>query len=298
MMTRTPFLAALLLAATPALAQQQDVAIRFAAQVNGSAFACGQSYSGLGSTNATATPTDFRFYVHDVQLLRADGTMVPVTLSETPWQRDGVALLDFENGQGPCAQGGNAPVNEALRGTVASGSYTGIRFTLGVPERHNHQDATVAPSPFNLTAMFWNWQNGYKFAKVDLQVAGETPAPASAGAHGGQAGRGGFSLHLGSTQCVAAAPTEPGRDCRNPNRPVITLTGFDPLSAPIIADIGPVLAGVDITRNTQGTPPGCMSFPNDPECRTVLPALGLPYMDLPAGEQRFFRVQPLRQVAR
>lgn len=290
-------LAAALLAATPALAQQ-EVSIRFAAQVNGSAFACGQSFAGLGSTAATATPTDFRFYLHDVQLLRADGSAVPVTLAETPWQREGVALLDFENGQGPCAQGGNAPVNEALRGSVPPGSYSGIRFTLGVPERLNHQDATVAQSPFNLTAMFWNWQNGYKFLKVDLQVAGDAPAPAASPAHGGAAGRGGFSLHLGSTQCVASAPTEPGRDCRNPNRPVITLTGFDPLATTIIADIGPVLAGVDITRNTERTPPGCMSFPNDPECRTVLPALGLPYMDLPAGEQRLFRVQPLRQAAR
>jgi uncharacterized repeat protein (TIGR04052 family) len=297
-MIRHTLAAALLLgAATPALAQQ-DVSIRFAAQVNGAAFACGQSYTGLGSTSATATPTDFRFYVHDVQLLRADGSAVPVALTDSPWQRDGVALLDFENGQGPCAQGGNAPMNAALRGTAAPGSYTGIRFTLGVPERHNHQDATVAPSPFNLTAMFWNWQNGYKFLKLDLQVAGDAPAPASAPAHGGAAGRGGFSLHLGSTQCVASAPTEPGRDCRNPNRPVITLTGFDPLSAPVVADVGPVLAGVDITRNTERTPPGCMSFPNDPECRTVLPALGLPYMDLPAGEQRLFRVQPLRQAAR
>jgi uncharacterized repeat protein (TIGR04052 family) len=297
-MSRHTLAAALLLgAATPALAQQ-EVSIRFAAQVNGAAFACGQSYPGLGSTNATATPTDFRFYVHDVHLLRADGSAVPVTLAETPWQRDGVALLDFENGQGPCAQGGNAPMNEALRGSVAAGSYTGIRFTLGVPERHNHQDATVAPSPFNLTAMFWNWQNGYKFLKVDLQVAGDAPAPASAPAHGGAAGRGGFSLHLGSTQCVASAPTEPGRDCHNPNRPVITLTGFDPLSAPVIADVGPVLAGVDITRNTERTPPGCMSFPNDPECRTVMPALGLPYMDVPAGPQRFFRAQPQRQAAR
>lgn len=298
-MIRIPTLAgaALLLAATPALAQQ-EVSIRFAAQVNGAAFTCGQSYTGLGSTNATATPTDFRFYIHDVHLLRADGTAVPVALAETPWQRDGVALLDFENGQGPCAQGGNAPMNEALRGSVAPGSYTGIRFTLGVPERHNHQDATVAPSPFNLTAMFWNWQNGYKFVKVDLQVGSEMPAPTASPTHGGQAEGDGFSLHLGSTQCVAAAPTAPGRDCRNPNRPVITLTGFDPLSAPVIADVGPVLAGVDITRNTQGTPPGCMSFPNDPECRTVLPALGLPYMDVPAGEQRFFRVQPLRQAAR
>ena len=124
------------------------------------------------------------------------------------------------------------------------------------------------------------------------------PAAPSAPAHGGAAGEGGFALHLGSTQCVAAAPTQPGRDCRNPNRPVITLTGFDPLSAPVIADVGPVLAGVDITRNTERTPPGCMSFPNDPECRSVLPALGLPYMDLPPGEQRFFRVQPLRQAAR
>lgn len=296
-MTRTIALAALLLGATPALAQQ-EVALRFTAQVNGAAFACGQSYAGLGSTNATATPTDFRFYVHDVQLLRADGTAVPVALAETPWQRDGVALLDFENGQGPCAQGGNAPTNEALRGSVAPGSYTGIRFTLGVPERHNHQDATVAPSPFNLTAMFWNWQNGYKFVKVDLRVGSAMPAAAGAPAHGGAAGSGGFSLHLGSTQCAAPAPTAPGRDCRNPNRPVVTLTGFDPLGAPVIADIGPVLAGVDITRNTQGTPPGCMSFPNDPECRTVLPALGLPYMDVAAGEQRFFRVQPLRQATR
>ncbi|MCA3275467.1 MAG: metallo-mystery pair system four-Cys motif protein [Roseomonas sp.] len=288
---------ALALVAAPALAQQ-EIAIRFAAQVNGAAFACGQSYPALGSTNASATPTDFRFYVHDVHLLRADGTAVPVALAETAWQRDGVALLDFENGQGPCAQGGNAPMNEALRGTVPQGAYTGIRFTLGVPERHNHQDATVAPSPFNLTAMFWNWQNGYKFVKVDLRVGSATPSAATAPAHGGAAGEGGFSLHLGSTQCVAAAPTQPGRDCRNPNRPVVTLSGFDPLSAPVIADIGPVLAGVDITRNTQGTPPGCMSFPNDPECRTVLPALGLPYMDVPGGEQRFFRVQPLRQAGR
>jgi uncharacterized repeat protein (TIGR04052 family) len=296
-MIRPLALAALALAATPALAQQ-EIAIRFAAQVNGSAFACGQSYPGLGSTQATAMPTDFRFYLHDVQLLRADGTPVPVTLAETPWQHAGVALLDFENGQGPCAQGGNAPMNDAVRGSVAPGRYTGLRFTLGVPERLNHQDATVAPSPFNLTAMFWNWQNGYKFAKVDLQLGSAIPAASGAPAHGGGAGSGGFSLHLGSTQCMAPAPTAPGRDCRNPNRPVVTLTGFDPLAARVVADIGPVLAGVDITRNTQGTPPGCMSFPNDPECRTVLPALGLPYMDMAAGEQRFFRARPQDQAAR
>ena len=275
-------------ATTPALAQEL-VAIRFAAHVNGAAFACGQSYRGLGSTGATATPTDFRFYVHDVHLLRADGTAVPVTLAESAWQGEGVALLDFENGSGPCGQGGNAATNDTLRGTVPSGAYHGIRFTLGMPERLNHQDPTVAPSPFNLTAMFWNWQNGYRFLKVDFQVAGQALPDAGR--------RGGFSVHLGSTQCAAAAPTEPGRDCRNPNRPVVTLTGFDPLAEPVIADVAPVVARVDLTRNTEGTSPGCMSFPNDPECRTVLPALGLPYMDVPAGGQVLFHTRPIRPAA-
>ena len=274
-----------LVAAAPALGQGQ-AAIRFTAQVNGASFACGQSHAGLGSTGTTATPTDFRFYVHDVHLLRADGAAVPVALADTAWQRDGVALLDFEDGSGPCAQGGNAATNDTVRGTVLPGTYRGIRFTLGLPERLNHQDPTVAPSPFNLTAMFWNWQNGYRFLKVDFQVAGQAPPDTGR--------RGGFSVHLGSTQCAAAAPTEPGRDCRNPNRPVVTLTGFDPLTEPVIADIAPVVARADLSRNTEGTPPGCMSFPNDPECRTVLPALGLPYMDVPAGEQLLFRTRPLR----
>jgi uncharacterized repeat protein (TIGR04052 family) len=266
--------------------------IRFAATVAGTPFACGMTAS-LGQPAVAARPTDFRFFVTDVALLRADGTAVPFTLTEDGiWQRGGVALLDFEDGTGPCATGGSAATNTALRGTAPAGTYAGLRFTLGVPERLNHQDATIAQAPFNTTAMFWNWQNGYKFLKLDLSVAGTpsraTAAAAGAGHHAGS----GFAVHLGSTQCAAEAPTRPGRDCLNPNRPVITLTGFDPLQGTVGADPAPVLAASDLRRNTPRTPPGCMSFPGDPECNQVLPRLGLPYGTTPAGRQVLFSARP------
>ncbi len=277
-------------AAPPAATAPQE--IRFAANLAGAPLACGTA-AQLGRPPVAAQPTDFRFFVTDVALLRADGMAVPFTLaSDGIWQRDGVALLDFENGSGPCATGGSAATNTTLRGSAPPGAYTGIRFTLGVPERLNHQDATIAQAPFNTTAMFWNWQNGYKFLKADFAVSGQRPGRAAPGATPGHGGPAGFVIHLGSTQCAAEAPTQPGRDCRNPNRPVITLTGFDPLRGTVVADPAPMLAASDLRRNTPGTPPGCMSFPNDPECVAILPRLGLPYGTAPAGQQMLFTARP------
>lgn len=59
----------------------------------------------------------------------------------------------------------------------------------------------------------------------------------------------------------------------------------------IVADAGPVLANVDVTFNTTNTSQGCMSFPDDPECETVLPKLGLPYETFPAGTQQLLSLQ-------
>jgi hypothetical protein len=79
--------------------------------------------------------------------------------------------------------------------------------------------------------------------------------------------------------------------CANPNRPAIALTGFDPATDTIVADVAPVLAGEDLTTNTPATAPGCMSFPGDPECDTILPRLGVPYGSAPAEAQRLFAVE-------
>ena len=275
-------------AATP-----QAVTVRFAAQINGQPFACGQSYASVGTTRSTVTPSDYRFYVSDVSLVDEAGRAVPVTLAQDGiWQLDNIALLDFENGGGPC-RNGTTGMNTEVRGSVPAGRYVGLRFTLGVPFARNHGDPTVAPSPLNLTAMFWNWQGGYKFVKFDTASSGLQAAPAAAGAGHGGAAASGFSVHLGSTVCASPARTEaPKAECANPNRVAVAFDRFDAVKQTVVADIGAVLAGANVDVNAPNTSPGCMSFPGDADCPPVMGALGLAYGVAAApGPQRLFSIR-------
>ncbi len=270
---------------------QQAVTLRFAAQVNGQPFACGQRYAGVGSTRSTITPSDYRFYVSEVQLIDARGRAVPVTLTQDgAWQLENIALLDFENGTGPC-RNGTADTNTAVRGTVPAGTYTGVRFTLGVPFARNHGDPTTAPSPLNLTAMFWNWQGGYKFVKFDTATSGQTATTAPPDPRGG-GNASGFSVHVGSTACAAPSRTSAPSACLNPNRVTVQFDRFDAATQVVVADMGVVLAGSNVDVNAPNTSPGCMSFLNDADCPPVMGALGLAYGGVAApGPQRLFSVR-------
>ncbi|HWP23832.1 MAG TPA: MbnP family copper-binding protein [Candidatus Binatia bacterium] len=276
------------------------VSLRFSATVNGAPFECGKSYSNIGTTRSTITPTDFRLYVSNVELLTESGRAVPVKLSQDgTWQYQNVALLDFEDGSGPCRNGTQA-IRTHVSGTVPDGKYSGVRFVMGVPFELNHGDPTLAPSPLNITAMFWNWQGGYKFLKVDMTTSGlASPAHihktgAGHGRHGshGADESSGFSVHLGSTVCAARSPTESPTGCKNPNRVTVTFEKFDPERNVIVADLGALLANTNVDHNTPDTSPGCMSFPKDPDCTAVMSALGLAYDGAPAaGRQKFFSVK-------
>ncbi len=265
------------------------VAVRFAAQIGGQPFVCGQSYAGVGTTRSTITPSDFRLYVSEVALIDETGRAVPVTLTQDGvWQVGDIALLDFENGTGPC-RNGTTGMNTEVRGSVPAGRYVGLRFTLGVPFARNHGDPTVAPSPLNLTAMFWNWQGGYKFVKFDTASRGQ-PSTTSAPDPRGGGNASGFSVHLGSTMCASPSRTQaPGAECANPNRVAVAFERFDVATQTVVADMGAVLAGANVDVNAPKTSPGCMSFPNDADCPPVMGALGLPYGGQAApGPQRLF----------
>jgi uncharacterized repeat protein (TIGR04052 family) len=143
-----------------------------------------------------------------------------------------------------------------------------VRFTLGVPFERNHVDATSAPSPLNLTAMFWGWRGGYKFLRVDsfAILEGEFAE---------------FRIHLGSTGCRYARPLE--------------VAGCVwAASDVIVADLGAVLAESDLTANVPGTAPGCMSDQGDTDCEPVFRNLGIDFADgFPtATAQKLFRVAP------
>ena len=262
---------------------EEPIEIRFAAKVGSEDFACTKAFTGVGGgAGVTLEPLDFRVYVHDLRLVDASGGEWPVTLAaDGLWQTDVVALLDFEDKGGTCANG-TAPTNSVVKGTydvgddeamVRPGVFTGLRFKVGVPFAANHGDAATALSPLNLSGLFWSWQGGYKFMRIDMQfaaaVSGEDPSARGSG----------LQLHLGSTGCSLDVPTQRVGACSAPNRPEIALAGFDPNTDTVVIDYAAIVAGVDLSRDMGGAP-GCMSGQDDPECAAIFDHLGL---DLATG---------------
>lgn len=249
-----------------------EVAVAFEAKVGDQPFACTSTYAGMGTTGTTLTPQDLRLYVHDVRLVNDAGDEVALAVTDNDHQLDGVALLDFEDKTGTCANGTPA-VHTEISGTAPEGTYTGLRFTLGVPFEANHQNPATAAPPLDDTTMFWNWQGGYKFLRLDSATTGL-----------GQ----GFFVHLGSTGCDGDPATGGVTACANQNRPAVALDGFDPTSEAVIVDVAALLADNDLDAD-QGGAPGCMSGGQDPECAPIFSRLGLPFGQNAAGTQSLFR---------
>jgi hypothetical protein len=59
------------------------VTLQFEAVAGTTPVSCGSTITGLGSTSKSAQIQDLRFYVSDVQLIKADGSTVPLTLATT-----------------------------------------------------------------------------------------------------------------------------------------------------------------------------------------------------------------------
>jgi uncharacterized repeat protein (TIGR04052 family) len=268
-----------------ASAADKPVTIRFQAQVGDQAFACGRQYANVGTTKSTISGRDFRFYVSEVRLLDAAGKETPVQLDQDgKWQLDDLALLDFENGTGACANG-TPEMHRQISGAAPEGKYTGLRFTLGIPFNKNHTDPLAQPSPLNLTALFWVWNAGHKFARLDFTSTG-IPR--------------GFLVHLGSTGCTPretdlTIPTT----CKAPNRVDVTFPSFDLSRDTVIADLAALLEDTNVDASQNVVKPGmeggmrmgagCMSGPTTRDCAGLFANLGLQFGDKPAGEQRFFR---------
>ncbi len=235
--------------------------LSFELRVGGEPVSCGEEYPGVGAPAAPFTVTDARFYLSSFELVDAAGRGHAVELTPSAFQRDGVALLDFEDGCGP---DGTEETNTTVSGLVAPGEYRGVRFTLGVPKDKNFLDLAQAAPPLDVTGMFWTWLSGYKFLKVDgsspMETGGIFP----------------YLVHVGAAGCpgdnAQAAPTG---DCVAPNQAHYDLDGFRFGESKIVADLADLLATTDLAFNTDGTAPGCMSELDDPECRTIFERLGI-----------------------
>lgn len=258
---------------------RQAVTLRFTAQIGERDLRCGEVYAAQGSSGVRVEPTDLRLFVQDVQLVRSDGQLVPVTLDERlPWQTRDVALLDFEDGQGSCLVG-NAETNDIVTGSVPAGSYRGVLFSNGVPEALSHADPATLPAPLQAGGMSWGWLLGYKFLVAELAQVNDGDAGLP------DAGLPGFSLlHLGSTAC-SGNPGAGSVSCALPNRNAIRLDDFDPDVNRVVLDVGALFAETDLRQQAQCHSAGEL-------CEPLFAAVGLGFGDgLPAAGQRAYRVE-------
>lgn len=253
----------------------QDVTITFAAKVADQPFACGQQYTGLGTGGASFIPADLRLHISEVQLIDDEQRLVPLSLVQDGlWQHEDMVLLDFEDKTPPCSLG-TVQTNTVVRGTAPRRTYTGVRFVLGIPFRLNHLSTAGAPPPLGLSAMFWSWQGGRKFLRIDEATDL-------------------FRVHLGSTQCASRVPTAPPTaPCGRPNRGEVILSDFDPATQTVVVDLAALFADSNLEGNEPETPPGCMSDTNDLDCVALFNNLGINFANgMPdPSRQTFFRVE-------
>lgn len=257
------FIVALSAACGPA---EERLDIPFAVTFDGATLDCEKSAG-------EASLTDLRFYVHDVALLKADGSATPVRLTDdATWQAGRIALLDLESGKGDCLNG-TFPQHTRLQGAVEEGDYVGLRFVLGVPFELNHKDPLQASAPLNDSAMHWHWRSGYKFFRAGVRTPGDR-----------------FWVHVGSTGCEGTVNAISA--CSAPNRPVVVLRDFDPWQDAVSVDLFALVAD---GRLADGVASDCSSGPAEESCAAPFEALGI---DFPEGtthaDQRVFskRVLP------
>ncbi len=260
-------------------AGERSVRIEFSPRVAGEPFACASSYVGVGTAATTVRPVDFRLYVHDAALVTSGGVEVPIALEQDGvWQRDRLALLDFEDGSGSC-ETGSPETNVALRGTVPErDDYVGLRFRLGVPGEMNHLDAATALAPLNVPGLWWSWKGGYKFVRLDLETEAGTP----------------YYFHLGATTCDGTPGT--GFSCAYGNVATVDLAAFAPDVSRVVVDVADFYEGADLSRQPDmktDMVPGCMAFAGDPECPVVFEKLGLSFESQAPGPrpQSLFRLE-------
>jgi uncharacterized repeat protein (TIGR04052 family) len=246
---------------------QMEVEIPFAAVIGDTPFSC-QSSRDVAADHFQ--PNDLRLYVHDVELLDDAGTAAPVTLSpDGVFQAGSLALLDFEDGTGNCANGTSA-THTTLTGHVRRGNYRALRFTLGVPFALNHADPGLADPPLNLGRMQWGWQAGYKFLRFE----------------GTDAAGHGLRFHLGSTGCEGTIGHI--TRCARPNRGTIALPGFRLGHSRVLVQLSALLASFD-GHHTRS----CMSDVDATDCVPMFSAIGIDLASgSPSAAQTLFALSP------
>jgi len=125
-----------------------------------------------------------------------------------------------------------------------------LEFELAVPFELNHKNPLTAQFPLNQPDMFWTWQLGHKFLRLDLVNQTEKGEN--------------WSFHLGSTGCDSASVMRsPKSPCKNPNRVSFSIKDFES-NKPIYIAFNNLVSGLELSKRNS-----CMGDLNQSACSAL-----------------------------
>ncbi len=146
-------------------------------RVGNAALELGKIYKSAGGTDYQVDL--LKFYVSNVALVKADGSIVSVpglslaefkgmgamgNMNMNPGQKSPEGMMDA--GQMYAAK--TTQDETIFKLDIPAGDYRGVRFEIGVPRDLNNQDASLQKLPLGLdVGMFWAWNPGYIFYRFE-----------------------------------------------------------------------------------------------------------------------------------
>lgn len=137
--------------------EQGEVVLNFIPVVDGKPFFMDSMYTTPNGEQYKIT--NWKFFVSNMALSSSFGIEQTISVeNKLP-----VLLIDF-------SKTNISGVGNSLK--VQTGSYTDVRFDIGLPRQINHSDPTMAIPPLDLAQqdMYWEWNSGYIFLLVEGQL--------------------------------------------------------------------------------------------------------------------------------
>lgn len=194
----------------------------------------------------------FQFFISNVEYKSTKGKWLKWPMLTNARQAKDVALIGGYFVEG-CAEQMQVENWQLSLQAIEQEDISKIRFTLGVPFQLNHLNPLKQPSPLNDSSMFWVWQTGHKFMRLELN---------SENNH--------WLFHLGSTGCKSASALRaPQERCQQANTTVIELD-IDVTAPAIKVDLARLLNNVTLSDSTS-----CQSAHQDKYCQALFSNLGI-----------------------
>ena len=238
MLNKGAFRACFLLFLMGCSEQKQESSLHVTPIFNNQKLQCEQSFSADENTWQIG---QIQFFISQLELQNQQGEWQKIALLTSAEQVHDVALLGVN-----CRsqQAGNWQIK--FNSPIDLNAYKKARFSLGVPFELNHLNPLTQSSPLNVSSMFWVWQTGHKFARIELENQHDD-----------------WLFHLGSVGCQSpSVMRSPQNACRYPNLFSVEVELND--TKQIYFDLEALTANIQLSSTTS-----CQSEHDNPSCQQL-----------------------------